>query len=180
MSDGILELAGLQTATFQTIHPSFITSLCFCYTMVRNTKSGPGTCTKCSKHLMDLLDHINKRHKDDRFRQEELTDSGLMACFCGKVVLNNRGLLNHQVRSSCQASQATHTGRSMSSQPQTHSLRSHPYRSPTLSLPRQPSSSPFTSLSPTPASSHTGRQSTQSTIYHNHTTPSPLPNLNTL
>jgi hypothetical protein len=58
--------------------------------MVKNTNSGPGTCTKCSKHLADLLDHINKRHRDDRFQQEELTDSGLIACSRGKVVLNDR------------------------------------------------------------------------------------------
>lgn len=122
--------------------PSSITSLFFIYIMVRNTKSAPGTCTKCSKHLMDLLEHINKRHKDDSFWQEELTDTGLTACSCGKVVLNDRGLLKHQVWFGCQASQATHTRRSMSSRPQSHPFTQH--------IPRSTSTT-SSSLSPAPS-----------------------------
>ncbi|RZK37350.1 MAG: hypothetical protein EOO61_09110 [Hymenobacter sp.] len=169
--------------------------------MIRNTKSGPGIYTKCFKYHAALLDRINKRRRNDRFQQEELTDSGLIACSCGEVVLNDRGLLNHQVRFGCQASQA---GQHTSSRPQSHpptqlnprsistassplspapsiySSRSHRYRSSTLSLSRQPSSSPLTSLSPTPVPSQTGRQSIHSSTYRNRPTPSPLPNLTAL
>jgi hypothetical protein len=143
--------------------------------MVRGNKSGPGTCTKCSKYFTDLLDHINKRHKDTTYTQEDLSSTDLLACLCGKVVLNDRGLQHHQVRFGCTARDITLRRRSQSQSllnhrsastassslspvPSNYSQRSHPYRST-----HRQSTSPLSSLPSTPSSRDLLLQSLRST-----------------
>jgi len=61
-------------------------------------KSGAGLCPKCNQDYADLLEHITKRHAQDRFTATEIGGTGLMACPCGRVVLNRAGLSKHQLR----------------------------------------------------------------------------------
>lgn len=72
-----------------------------------SARSGPGRCAKCSKTNSDVLDHIHKRHRDQRFHQHEITGTGLELCPCGKVVLNRAGLIKHQIRYGCWARQGS-------------------------------------------------------------------------
>jgi hypothetical protein len=64
-------------------------------------KSGPGQCSKCYRSYTDLLEHINKRHQQDRFQQDEVEEYGLLVCICGRVVRNVNGLAKHQSRFGC-------------------------------------------------------------------------------
>jgi len=51
----------------------------------------PGTCPQCKFHYNNLLDHITKRHADERFTQDDVSHAGLVACQCGRVLLNKTG-----------------------------------------------------------------------------------------
>jgi hypothetical protein len=92
-----------------------------------NKKSGPGHCVKCNRLYQDLLEHINKRHRDERFTQTDVGPAGLLACQCGRVVLSQQGLNAHQLRYQCQ--------------------------SPPLVSPSWPATRPSTSVSSSPLSS---------------------------
>lgn len=126
--------------------------------MPPRVKSGPGQCSKCDRSFADLLEHINKRHQQDRFQQYEVEEYGLRACICGRVVRNINGLAKHQSRFGClgagpdtrrypvapSAPSLTHiSDSSLSSLPTgTSSLTSLPSSSSTLSAPSQPPSTP--------------------------------------
>jgi hypothetical protein len=56
---------------------------------------------RCNLYLRDLLDHIKKQHKDDFFTPDDIKDSTLVVCPCGRVVLNQAGLIKHQLRYDC-------------------------------------------------------------------------------
>jgi len=55
----------------------------------------------CNLYLRDLLDHIKKRHRDDYFTPGDIKDSTLVVCPCGRVVLNQAGLIKHRLRYDC-------------------------------------------------------------------------------
>lgn len=134
--------------------------------MVRPTKSGPGTCTKRSRHLTDLLEHINKKHRGTGFTQEDLTDTRLIACSCGKVLLDERGSHHHQLRFGCPVRGST-TSRSRSrSHPRLVNNRQDRVRSTTSTL--SSLSSVQSNDSNPPHYRPSARQSTVSTL-------SPLP-----
>ncbi|WVQ69645.1 uncharacterized protein L199_007865 [Kwoniella botswanensis] len=61
-------------------------------------RSGQDTCPKCDKTYKDLLDHIKKKHGEDRFTAEEMAETGLWVCSCGKVTASERGLSYHRKR----------------------------------------------------------------------------------
>ena len=61
----------------------------------------PGTCPQCKFHYNNLLDHITKRHADERFTQDDVSHAGLVACQCGRVLLNRSGIGQHQLRYGC-------------------------------------------------------------------------------
>ena len=61
-------------------------------------KSGPGHCQRCDHHYADLLEHITKRHRGDRFTAQDVAGTGLVLCQCGRVCLNQAGLMKHQAR----------------------------------------------------------------------------------
>lgn len=108
-------------------------------------KSGQGQCPKCDNIYADLLEHISKRHRNDRFTQEEVHPAGLMVCVCGRVVLNQSGLVKHQLRFGCLGSQSRLTSHG---QPVSYSRSTFlPTRSITSSLTTLP---PSTSCSSTP------------------------------
>ena len=72
--------------------------------MASRSKSGPGTCVLCDKEYSDLLDHINKRHQHHTFHQQDVVGAGLLVCHCGRVVRNQQGLNQHQLRFGCMSS----------------------------------------------------------------------------
>jgi hypothetical protein len=129
-------------------------------------KSGPGQCPKCDKSYADLLEHITKKHRDDRFLQDEVDGTGLVLCICGRVVRNRVGLFKHQQRFGCLGTEDRATVVSQS-QP----LRSAPSVLPRpgsssndssslTSLPSTRPSSSLTSLSTLPAYSAVSSQLT--------------------
>jgi uncharacterized protein YceK len=67
----------------------------------RGRRSGGGECAKCSRQYDDLLEHIRKKHKGARFTAGEVDGTGLLACACGVVSSNARGLSHHQKRTMC-------------------------------------------------------------------------------
>jgi hypothetical protein len=67
----------------------------------RGRRSGGGECAKCSRQYEDLLDHIRKKHMGTRFTEFEVDGTGLVACACGAVSSNARGLAHHQKRTMC-------------------------------------------------------------------------------
>ena len=67
----------------------------------RGRRSGGGECAKCSRQYDDLLEHIRKKHKGARFTEDEVDGTGLLACACGAVSSNARGLSHHQKRTMC-------------------------------------------------------------------------------
>jgi hypothetical protein len=73
--------------------------------MPPRVNSGPGQCPKCDKSYADLLEHITKRHRHERFYQEEVDGAHLVVCICARVVLNSDGLIEHQLRFGCLGSQ---------------------------------------------------------------------------
>ncbi|WVF71050.1 hypothetical protein IAT40_005847 [Kwoniella sp. CBS 6097] len=64
----------------------------------RRQRSGSGTCPLCQRTYRDLMDHIKKRHGEDRFTEEEMEGTGLVVCTCGKVAVSERGLALHRSR----------------------------------------------------------------------------------
>jgi hypothetical protein len=74
---------------------------------------------------------ISRQHREYRFKREDLIKAGLMACHCGRVVLNSQGLLNHQLRYNCQWGRSRATTSSVGSS-SVSSLPTHP--DPTLAL----------------------------------------------
>lgn len=66
------------------------------------TRSAGGHCPKCSKEYKDLLEHIIKKHRGVPFRQDELSGTTLLACDCGKVMLNADGLSKHRLKGKCE------------------------------------------------------------------------------
>ncbi|GFZ43061.1 hypothetical protein JCM24511_00779 [Saitozyma sp. JCM 24511] len=70
--------------------------------MPPRVKSGPGQCPKCDNSYADLLEHITKRHRHERFYQEEVDGAHLAVCICGRVVLNSDGMIKHQLSSGTQ------------------------------------------------------------------------------
>ncbi|GFZ48412.1 hypothetical protein JCM24511_06160 [Saitozyma sp. JCM 24511] len=64
----------------------------------RGRRSGGGECAKCCQQYEDLLDHIRKKHKGARFTEGEVEGTGLLACGCGAVSSNVRGLAHDQKR----------------------------------------------------------------------------------
>src|SRR6478752_926265 len=73
----------------------------------RGRRSGGGECAKCSQQYKDLLDHIRKKHKGARFTEGEVDGTGLVACACGAVSSNARGLPHHQNRTMCEGLEET-------------------------------------------------------------------------
>lgn len=63
-----------------------------------------GRCNRCRRHYADLLDHIKKKHRQDKFTVDDVTDTALLVCRCGRVLLNKEGMIKHQLRYSCTAS----------------------------------------------------------------------------
>lgn len=120
--------------------------------MPARIKSAPGQCPKCDKSYADLLEHITKKHRHDRFTEEEMGRTSLAVCICGRVVLNTDGLKKHQQRFACLGTQerdTTPAHRSSLGQ-----LQAAAQSSTLSSLTTLPSSSrPSSSLTSLPASS---------------------------
>jgi hypothetical protein len=66
-----------------------------------STPKRSGACMRCGQHYIDLLDHIKKKHRDDKFTARDIKDSTLVVCPCGRVVLNHAGLIKHRLRYGC-------------------------------------------------------------------------------
>ncbi|WVR00399.1 hypothetical protein IAU59_007542 [Kwoniella sp. CBS 9459] len=60
-----------------------------------------GKCVRCNLQYADLLDHIKKKHRVDRFTSRDISNTGLIVCPCGRVVLNLDGLNKHRLRFNC-------------------------------------------------------------------------------
>jgi hypothetical protein len=71
----------------------------------RGRRSGEGA--KCSRQYENLLDHIRKKHKGARFTEGEVDGTGLVACTCGAVSSNARGLAHHRKRTMCEGLEKT-------------------------------------------------------------------------
>jgi hypothetical protein len=56
---------------------------------------------RCNLHLRDLLDHIKKKHGADMFNPDDIKDSTLVVCPCGRMVLNQADLIKHRLRYDC-------------------------------------------------------------------------------
>jgi hypothetical protein len=62
----------------------------------RGRRSGGGECATCGGQYDDLLENIRKKHKGAWFTEDEVDGTGLLACACGAVSSNARGLSHHQ------------------------------------------------------------------------------------
>lgn len=69
--------------------------------MLRSKKSDPGCCPRCDRQYSDLLEHITKKHRQERFTQAEVDHTNLTRCHCGRITLNAAGLVRHQLRFGC-------------------------------------------------------------------------------
>lgn len=138
-------------------------------------KPDGGQCPKCDKHYSNLLHHITKRHKHDRFCQQDVESAHLLVCHCGRVVLNVQGLVKHQSRFGCLNDAQTRQTPATSLLPihrQTSTLTPLPTPRPTsrpihslsssltplasepspLRIPHRPASAPSDGSPPTPGS----------------------------
>ncbi|WWD01963.1 hypothetical protein V865_000001 [Kwoniella europaea PYCC6329] len=62
-----------------------------------------GRCNPCGKQYADLIDHFKKKHKGDRFTKKDISDTEVVVCICGRLVLNANGLNKHRLRFNCPA-----------------------------------------------------------------------------
>ncbi|WVQ68674.1 uncharacterized protein L199_006883 [Kwoniella botswanensis] len=71
--------------------------------MPRGKTTNPsGRCNRCAGILyVDLVEHFKKRHKGDRFTKDDISDTEVVVCACGRLVLNASGLNKHQLRFNC-------------------------------------------------------------------------------
>lgn len=105
-----------------------------------------GGCPRCNREYVNLLEHITRVHKDVVFTRAELSATSLMVCVCGRVVLNQKGLLSHQIRYKCE--QATRQTPERKSRDTSH--RHNPTGSRSSSLTTLSRSSVSSALSPVP------------------------------
>ncbi|WWD08240.1 hypothetical protein V865_006351 [Kwoniella europaea PYCC6329] len=98
VNQGKLDLRGLSPSDFQDVQVDHVADFFRLSSSGPGPRSGQDTCPRCNKTYKDLLDHIKKKHGEDRFTAEEMADTGLWVCSCGKVAASERGLSYHRNR----------------------------------------------------------------------------------
>ncbi|WVQ61869.1 uncharacterized protein L199_000002 [Kwoniella botswanensis] len=139
--------------------------------MPRGKTTNPsGRCNRCAGILyVDLVEHFKKRHKGDRFTKDDISDTEVVVCACGRLVLNASGLNKHQLRFNCPSYSpaqraARYLSNSLTPAPSTASLtpaqRAAPYLSnsltPAPSIASLLEASPWRSTLKTPSLSPNG------------------------